>query len=346
MVFQKQGQPLLKERQCSTDATSSLRSAQPTLTVRVARKSVETADICSFELVSANGSKLPEFSAGSHIDVYLSNGITRQYSLYNSPQENHRYLIGILKDPATRGGSRTMHEQVNEGDMLHISSPKNHFPLVHGAQNTILLAGGIGVTPILCMAERLAIDDSTFEMHYCTRSQNRAAFLDRILQSTFTNKLNLHFDDGAPQQKLDIPSLLDTAMPTTHIYVCGPKGFMDAVLNTAHAKGWPASQLHYEFFSAQIDASGTDESFEIQLARSSKLFIVPKGKTVVEVLAAASIDIPTSCEQGVCGTCLTRVLDGEPDHRDMYLTTEEKAANNQFLPCCSRAKSTKLVLDL
>jgi vanillate O-demethylase ferredoxin subunit len=318
----------------------------PTLQVRVARKSVEALDICTFELVSTDGSALPAFSAGSHVDVQLPGGVTRQYSLCNDPAESHRYLIGVLKDPATRGGSKAMHELVNEGDMLTISTPKNHFPLAHEAKRSLLLAGGIGVTPILCMAERLAIAGADFEMHYCTRSKDRTAFHDRINASKFAPRVRFHFDDGAPGQKLDIPALLTKPQPATHLYVCGPKGFMDAVLGIARARGWHESQIHYEFFSSDVGPSASDESFQVKLASSGRIVVVPKDKTVVQALAEAGVEVQTSCEQGVCGTCLTRVLEGEPDHKDLYLTPEEQAANDQFLPCCSRAKSALLVLDL
>jgi vanillate O-demethylase ferredoxin subunit len=317
-----------------------------TLRVRVARKAPEALDICSFELISADGAPLPAFSAGSHVDVHLPGGITRQYSLCNDPAEGHRYLIGVLKDPATRGGSKAMHELVNEGDLLEISTPKNHFPLAHEARRSLLLAGGIGVTPILCMAERLAIAGANFEMHYCTRSRDRTAFHDRIQRSAFFNKVRFHFDDGAAEQKIDLPALLTTPQPATHLYVCGPKGFMDAVLSTARACRWPESQLHYEFFSAELATHDDDARFEIKLASSGRIIVVPKDKTVVQALAAAGVEVQTSCEQGVCGTCLTRVIDGVPEHRDMYLTPEERAANDQFLPCCSRARSARLVLDL
>ena len=193
---------------------------------------------------------LPAFSAGSHIDVQPPNGLTRQYSLCNNPSESHRYLIGVLKDPATRGDSLAMHELVKEGDVLVTSTPKNHFALAHDARLSLLLAGGIGVTPILCMAERLAIVGEAFEMHYCTRSLERTAFRDRILRSSFAADVRFHFDDGAVGQKLDIGALLAMPQPSVHVYVCGPKGFMDAVLGAARGAGWPETQLHYEFFSA------------------------------------------------------------------------------------------------
>jgi vanillate monooxygenase ferredoxin subunit len=317
------------------------------LQVRVARKAAEALDICTFELVATDAcTTLPAFSAGSHVDVQVPGGLTRQYSLCNDPSESHRYLIGVLKDPATRGGSRAMHEQVREGDVLSISAPKNHFALAHEARRHLLLAGGIGITPILCMAERLAVMGADFEMHYCTRSRERTAFVHRIARSSFAARVTHHFDDGPAAQKLDIAALLAPPQAGAHVYVCGPKGFMDAVLGSARAGGWPEPQLHYEFFSAAPTASASDGSFEVKLASSGRVVLVPKDQTVVQALAAAGVEVMTSCEQGVCGTCITRVLEGEPDHRDVYLTPEEQAANDQFTPCCSRSKSARLVLDL
>jgi vanillate O-demethylase ferredoxin subunit len=321
-------------------------SSATTLQVRVARKAVEAQDIVTLELVAVDGGALPAFSAGSHVDVQLPGGISRQYSLCNDPKETHRYLIGVLRDPASRGGSQAVHDLVKEGDLLQISAPKNHFGLAHDAKRSLLLAGGIGVTPILCMAERLAITGAAFEMHYCTRSPERMAFRSRIARSVFADKVQLHFDDGAAAQKLDLAALLAKHEAGLHLYVCGPKGFMDAVLKTAREKGWVEGQLHYEFFGAEVAKSDSDASFEIKLASSGRIVMVPKDKTVTRALAEAGVEILMSCEQGVCGTCLTRVLEGVPDHKDSYLTPEEQAANDQFLPCCSRSKSPLLVLDL
>ncbi len=317
-----------------------------TLTVRVARKSFEAEGICSFELVSADGEPLPAFSAGAHVDVQLPGGLTRQYSLCNDPAETHRYLIAVLRDPASRGGSLAMHEAVKEGDALTISTPKNHFALAHEAGSHLLLAGGIGVTPLLCMAERLANIGASFEMHYCTRSRPRTAFVERIARSAFAPRVKFHHDDGAPEQRLDIAALLAEHPAGRHFYVCGPKGFMDAVLGTARSEGWPESQLHYEFFSADVAPVAGDASFEVQLASSGRIVVVPADRSIVQALAEAGVTVATSCEQGVCGTCLTRVIEGEPEHRDLYLTPEEQAAGDQVLPCCSRARSARLVLDL
>lgn len=321
-------------------------SSAATLQVRVARKAQEALDIVTLELVSADGRALPSFSAGSHVDVQLPGGITRQYSLCNDPKETHRYLIGVLRDPATRGGSRAVHDSVKEGDVLQISTPRNHFPLAHDAKKHLLLAGGIGVTPILCMAERLAITGSAFEMHYATREPERTAFRARIAASSFADRVHFHFDNGDATQKLDLKTLLASPQDGTHLYVCGPKGYMDAVLGTARAQGWPEAQLHYEFFGAEVAKSDSDAGFEIKLASSGRIIMVPKDRTVTQALAAAGVEVMVSCEQGVCGTCLTRVLEGVPDHKDSYLTPEEQAANDQFTPCCSRSKTPQLVLDL
>jgi vanillate O-demethylase ferredoxin subunit len=231
---------------------------------------------------------------------------------------------------------------------VRISAPKNHFALAHDAKRSLLLAGGIGVTPILCMAERLAVMGADFEMHYATRSRERTAFFDRIECSAYADKVKFHFDDGDAAQRLDLAAVLGTPQPGTHLYVCGPKGFMDAVLGAARQAGWGESQLHWEYFAAGAEAAprADDGSFEVQLASSGRVIPVAPDQTVVQALADAGVEVLVSCEQGVCGTCLTRVLQGEIDHRDMYLTPEEQAAHDQFTPCCSRAKSARLVLDL
>ena len=316
------------------------------LTVKVAQKAIEAIDICTFDLVDVAGRPLPPFSAGSHVDVHLPGGLTRQYSLCNDPSESHRYLLGVLKDPASRGGSRAMHEQVEEGDMLTISPPRNHFALAHHARRSLLLAGGIGITPILCMAQRLSLAGSDFEMHYAARSRERMAFHDRIASSAFASKTRFHFDDGAPEQKLDLATLLANPQGQVHLYVCGPRGFMDAVLNTARAQGWAELQLHYEFFAGGVARTAGDEGFHVKLASCGRLVAVPKNKSVTDALREAGVEVPTSCDQGVCGTCLTRILDGVPEHRDLYLSPDEQAANDRFTPCCSRSRSSVLVLDL
>lgn len=321
-------------------------SAAAAFSVRVARKTAEAEGICSFELVRTDGQPLPAFAAGSHVDIEIPGGFTRQYSLCNDPAETHRYLIAVLRDAGSRGGSVAMHDHVSEGDVLSISAPKNHFALAHDARSHLLLAGGIGVTPLLCMAERLAHVGAEFEMHYCTRSRARTAFMQRIAATEFAARVAFHFDDGPDAQRLNLAALLSSPTPGRHVYVCGPKGFMDAVLGAARANGWPEAQIHHEFFGATVAARSDDGSFAVKLGSSGRVIPVAADRTVVQALAEAGVSVATSCEQGVCGTCLTRVIEGMPDHRDMYLTPEEQAAGDQFLPCCSRSKTPLLVLDL
>jgi len=314
-----------------------------TIDVRVAAKVCEAEGICSYELVRVDGAPLPPFEAGAHIDVHLGDGLVRQYSLCNAPHETRRYLIGVLRDPGSRGGSAAMHDAVHAGSVLTIGVPRNHFPLVD-APRTLLLAGGIGVTPMLAMAEALAAKGAAFEMHYCARSPERAAFRERIAASSFAEQVHFHYDSDAAQ-RLDLPALL-AAPADTHLYVCGPAGFIEHVLAAARERGWPDAQLHVEYFAgAAIDTAG-DQPFEVKLASSGQTFTVPAGRSVIRVLAEQGIQLPYSCEEGVCGTCLIRVLDGVPEHRDLYLTDEERAANDQFMPCCSRARTKLLVLDL
>ncbi len=315
------------------------------LEVKVVRKKQEAQDIASFELAREDGAALPAFSAGSHIDVQVPGGLTRQYSLCNDAAEQHRYRIAVLRDAASRGGSVGMHDAVHEGDTLHISEPRNHFPLQH-ASRSLLFAGGIGVTPLLCMAQRLSAIDADFTLHYCTRSPERTAFRDEIAASIFTDRVQFHFDAGAPEQKLNLDVALGAPDANVRLYVCGPTGFIDHVVNTAKAKGWSADHIHLEYFGAVPQDSTADIAFDVRIASSGKSYTVAAGQTVVQALAEHGIEILTSCEQGVCGTCITRVLEGEPDHRDLYFTDEEKAKNDQFTPCCSRAKSRTLILDL
>ncbi len=318
----------------------------PLLQVRVAQRHQEAEEICTYELVSVDGAALPAFTAGAHIDVHLGEGLVRQYSLCNAPHERQRYLIGVLRDPASRGGSQAMHERVQTGSVLHISAPKNLFALAD-AGPSLLLAGGIGVTPILAMAEALAAQGAPFAMHYCARSPERTAFRARIAAAAFAPQVQFHYDSGDAAQKLDLAALLAQLDRRTHIYLCGPAGFIEYVKATASAHDWPTAQLHLEYFgmSAAPDAGG-DQPFDVKLASSGKVYTIPADSTVLRVLSDAGVFIPASCEQGVCGTCLTRVLDGVPEHRDLYLDESEQASNQQFTPCCSRAKSAMLVLDL
>ena len=314
------------------------------LMLRVARRVEEADGVCSFELVPQDSSALPAFSAGAHIDVHVAPGLIRQYSLSNDPAERDRYRIAVLREPVSRGGSAGMHDSVRAGDVLRVSGPHNHFPLVD-APRSLLLAGGIGVTPLLAMARALHAQDRDFEMHYCGRSASRMAFLDELASAPFASRVVLHADD-VPEQKFDAGRVLSQSSSDTHLYVCGPNGFMDHVLETARALGWPEAQLHREYFAGVATALATDGSFEIRVASTGLSCQVPAGQTVIEVLAAHGVQVPTSCEAGVCGTCLTRVLEGTTDNRDSFLTDAERSANDQFAHCCSLALSPLLVLYL
>jgi vanillate monooxygenase ferredoxin subunit len=315
------------------------------LRLRVSRKMALARDIQGFELVHPEGRALPAFTAGAHVDVQVPGGPARQYSLCNDPDETHRYLIAVQREAASRGGSAGMHERVCEGSLLGVSRPRNHFALDPSARRYLLLAGGIGISPILSMVEWLHARGADFELYYTARSRERMAFLERARQATWAPRARLYFDDGDHRQRIDLPALLARAEPGRHVYVCGPRGFMDAISSIARSSGWPAAQLHSESFSAPPSDATGERSFEVLLARSGRVIRVPAGLSVVRALSEAGVFVETSCEQGVCGTCLTRVLEGEPDHRDSYLTDEERALGDQFLPCCSRARSERLVLD-
>jgi vanillate O-demethylase ferredoxin subunit len=312
--------------------------------VEVIKKSRETKDISLFQLARVDRAPLPSFTAGAHIDVHLPNGLVRQYSLCNAPKDQLYYEIGVFNDPDSRGGSVLLHEVVNEGDRISISEPRNLFPLDNSASHHLLIAGGIGITPLLCMAEQLTEKQCNFDLHYCAKSQDHAGFINRINDSEFADRSHYHFSqrDG----RLNIAEVLRHYDSGTHLYVCGPVPFMDAVLETAKAEGWPEAHLHREYFAAAKDDSKIDAAFEIQLGIDGEIIEIPADKTALEVLIERDIDVPFACEEGVCGSCSTRLLEGEPEHRDVYMTAEEHLANQEFAICCSRSKSPKLVIDL
>lgn len=317
----------------------------PMIDVVVASKRELAENIVGLELVAAEGAALPAFTAGSHIDVRLKNDMIRQYSLCNDPSETHRYCLGVLKEADGRGGSAAVHA-LREGATLKISPPRNNFELDEDARHSLLLAGGIGITPILSMAQTLHANDKGFALHYCARTPSKMAFREWLETCDFSARVNLHFDDGPAEQKFNIEALREKPDSGTHLYVCGPTGFMEAVLAAA-GDAWPASALHREYFSADAQSEeGEDRPFRIKVESTGDIVDVPADRTIVEVLGDIGIEIPTSCEQGICGTCVTPVLQGTPDHRDLVLTDEEHAENDQMTPCCSRALTDLLVLDL
>jgi vanillate O-demethylase ferredoxin subunit len=310
-------------------------------TLLVVSKTREAEDIFSFELIDPEGRELPPFTAGAHIDVQVAPGLVRQYSLCNSPRERRRYLIGVLREPASRGGSLGMHETIKVGDRLQVSAPRNLFELSHDAERHLLFAGGIGVTPILSMAERLHFLGAPFEMHYKVRSRRRGAFLARSAELGARH----YFDDEPDSAALELDRVLASPAARTHLYVCGPAGFIRAVTETALRCGWPEEQIHKEVFVAAAPVTAS-ESFDIKIASTGQILTVPAERSVLEVLAVAGIEVPSMCGQGLCGTCITGVLEGSPDHRDSLLTAAERAKNDRFTPCCSRSLGPLLVLDL
>lgn len=301
--------------------------------------------IRSFELVPTTVKSLPPFDAGAHIDVHLPGGIVRQYSLCGPPRLHNAYLIAVLGTMDTKGGSRAMHD-LREGEILTISEPKNHFPLIPNARHSILLAGGIGITPMMSMAEQLALQGASFELHYAAREQARAAFIDRLMHPSLKKASHLYFDNPPSSGRLDLANICASPCSENHLYVCGPAGFIDASLTAARQAGWAEENLHREYFAGTLSAEDRSGAFRIKLAKSGLVVTVEPGQTAVQALASRGIEVPISCEQGVCGTCLTRVLDGIPDHRDMFLTNQERARNDCFMPCCSRANSEELTVDL
>jgi len=314
----------------------------PQLRVRVAKKWKAAEGITGFRLEGV-GDELPTGQPGAHIDVHMPNGIIRQYSLINEPGETPDYIIGVKREPESTGGSKCMCDTIREGDVLATSEPRNNFPLRRDAVKTLLVAGGIGVTPLLCMAKTLRRTNLGYELHYFARSQAHLAFPEILEDLGDAVHPHLGLDPEATGQRLK--ELLAHWEQFHHLYVCGPGPMLDATRRIAEEQGWPEESIHYEYFSntKEIDQSST---FEVALARSCVTLTVPAGKTIVEVVREHGVDIPTSCEQGACGTCLTAVIEGEPDHQDVYLSESEKKSGKWIMSCISRAKSDRLILDL
>jgi vanillate O-demethylase ferredoxin subunit len=305
---------------------------------------LEAEDVLGFEVVHPQRTALPPFTAGSHVDVTVANGMCRQYSLCNDPRERHRYRIAVLRERGGRGGSKFMHEQVRVGDHLDVSSPRNNFALNETAGRSLLIAGGIGVTPLLSMAYRLRSLGASYEMHYCTRNVERTAFAAELSELS-RGAITFHHDHGDPARGLDIGRLLREPEPRTHVYCCGPTAFMRAVQNaSAH---WPSDSIHFEYFAAPSQAGVSDADsgeFEVELASTGAVYAVPADQSILAVLRAAGVNVDSSCEAGVCGTCRTRYLRGNPDHRDFVLTDAER--RDSIMPCVSRAQpGERLILD-
>jgi ferredoxin-NADP reductase len=319
------------------------------LRLRVASVTLVADRIKMFELVPMAG-ELPPFEAGAHLDIRTGAGVSRSYSLANDPGERHRYLIAVLRE-ADGIGSAWMHDVVREGDVVEASSPRNGFALDEGATEHLLLAGGIGITPLRSMAHRLRAIGADFRLVYCARTPAATAFADDLAAS-FDGALTVHHDGGDPARSLDLAALLAARPAGAHFYVCGPRGMIDAARKAA--SHWPVEAVHFEIFaspradlvSAAADVA-SDVAFEVELRRSGKLITVAADETILDAMLAAGVKPPFVCKEGWCGNCRLPLLGGRADHRDEVLSDEEKDANAFIHVCISRAApgERRLVID-
>ena len=308
------------------------------LKVRVKSATWEAPGILSYELRALDGGELPAFTAGAHVDLSLPGGLVRSYSLINPQSERHRYVIAVQKDRASRGGSKWVHDSVRPGDVLTLDGPRNNFSLNEAAPHSIFIAGGIGITPILSMTERLSSLGRPWELVYCARTRAAAAFVERL-----KGAVRFNFDEEPGGKVLDIAQVVSAAPADAHLYCCGPNGMLAAF--EAATAGLPRERVHVEYFTAK-EAPATEGGFTVVLAKSRREFTVPPGKTILETLLDAGLDVAYSCREGVCGTCETKVLEGTPDHRDLILTEEEQASGGTMMICCSGSRTARLILDL
>ncbi|HEV2188809.1 MAG TPA: PDR/VanB family oxidoreductase [Stellaceae bacterium] len=302
-------------------------------------------DVLGFELVDPNERDLPRFTAGAHVAVRVAPGLLRDYSLWNDPAERRRYCIAVLKDRDGHGSNR-LHAEARAGDLIEVSWPRNFFPLAEGAERHWLIAGGIGITPIMAMIAELKRRRADFHLHYCSRAPERTVFREELSLLAAIGKATFHYDGGDPSKGLDVVSLLKEPPPGTHLYYCGPAGLMDAVARaTIH---WPPRTVHSEYFKGPAAAIpemvGEDLPFRVRLAKRGGEYEVRADESIATALRRQGVKVDTSCELGYCGTCLTRYLGGEPDFRDQILNPADR--KKFILTCCTRAKSEVLEIDL
>ncbi|MFS2222814.1 PDR/VanB family oxidoreductase [Pantoea sp. B65] len=300
----------------------------------------------SLQLIARQGGVLPAYSAGAHIDVFIPDSGPRQYSLCSEVSNGEYYEICVKLAELSAGGSHFIHHHLRPGDSLNISAPRNHFPLP-AAGRYLLFAGGIGITPLLAMAEEIARQGIAFELHYYVSHQQETAFSHRFTAAALADHLFLHYSDAGDSLRHTIPAALSSPHPDTAVIACGPDGFIRRLQEIMQLHHWQPAQLSFERFThPETDKQAENQSFYIELNSSGQRFLVSPEQTIAEVLLTARVDVMLSCEQGICGSCITDVIDGIPDHRDCVLSDEEKAENTQITLCCSRSKSPVLVLDL
>ena len=312
---------------------------QEMMTLRVARIERAADDIHLFEFRRPDGGDLPAFGGGAHVSLRVPNGLIRKYSLCGDPADLSRYVIAVKRESAGRGGSASLVDETKAGDMLDVSAPRNDFALAKSPAGYLFIAGGIGITPIMAMMRELTAAGGRFKLYYCARSLEATAFRDELAAPEFRGKVVIHHDAGDPARALDLWPLLEK--PKGHVYCCGPRAMMQAVRDmTGH---WSASSVHFEAFTEPAKQTADDRPFSVRLARSGEVIEVPVGVTILEALRAKGHQVPSSCESGTCGTCRTRLIAGEADHRDLVLGDDERAAN--IMVCVSRARSDEIVID-
>lgn len=316
-------------------------TSEPEIRVRVRQIRYEADAVLSYELVALEGA-LPAFKAGAHVDVRVADDLWRSYSLLNDEGDRDRYVVAVHRTPDSRGGSAGIHAGFHAGDVVTIRAPRNHFPLDETAAHTVLVAGGIGVTPLLSMARRLEALGRSWEIYYAARTREQAAFLDD-LAALASDRVHAVLDGGRPEAMLDIAAMVGEKAAGTHFYCCGPVGMLKAF--EAATAGLPKGVVHVEYFSGAEEAA-LDGGYSVVLAKSGKTLDIPAGRSILDVLLENNVDVSFACTDGVCGTCKTTVLAGEPDHRDSFLTDEEKASNSTMMVCCSGSRSKSLTLDL
>lgn len=308
----------------------------------------EAPGILSFRLVDPAGAPLPAYTPGAHVDITVPGGIVRQYSLCGDPADTGAYLIAVKLEAESRGGSRALHKDVKAGSTLEVGAPRNLFALEPAAPEHLLFGAGIGITPLLSMAYALEQSGAPYALHYFARSADDAAFSGVLAREPFAAKVHFHYAVQPDGIATRIDECLAAAATggAAHVYTCGPAPFMDKVVERA-ALHRPEESIHLEHFKADpVSPKGEEHAFELKLASSGRMLAVPQHMSIVEVLAGAGIEIDTSCREGICGTCIVPVLEGEPDHRDHCLSKKEKAANDQICCCVSRSRTATLVLDL
>lgn len=313
------------------------------------RRKWETADgICGLELVPRDGTLLRDIEPGAHVEFILERAgqppMVRQYSMCNAPGETGAYIFGIKKEPSSRGGSLHMHS-LDEGSELTLGATRNHFPLSPNAKSHLLLAGGIGITPLLAMMQALSVKGADYELHYFVRGAEHVAFAERLEAARQQGRAVIHAGLDPSQTRQVLEKLLKEPADDAHAYCCGPGVFMDTVEEIA-SRSWPDDRVHFERFQADVKPqSRQDQPFTVVLKRSGLSCRVEPGESIISALGKMGCEVDTSCEQGVCGTCLTRVLEGTPDHRDAFLSKAERQNNVQILLCVSRSLTPVLVID-